>query len=611
MTNSDVILDQIVIAKAQHVGFGNHRQSHSDRSVCKIIETASGMTMLLGMIASDIDCISNGLSANQLIIDTIINNIANSQERNISSVLNNAIQLAHQAVNSGIHKTEMHRLIGSSVTIAAIEDGKLYLAHVGNCRAVLMRSGDFTQLTLDHTWENERAAGGNLSSGKVEQNGSKPEPARYVGQSDVKSLNVDLGLRLDNETDPAKSKLIDGGLNLVPGDRIILCNGGLVKTRPAGKGQSAENNEILKRVPLYEAQEAADMLVDLAISQHVEDSVSVVIFEIPRANLPEKALLTSNRRSLLITAGIATILGLAILLVSISAFSLFLGTDRKSLILSTAPVIIANTSSPFKSTDSQLDQKPPVDFEAPSVSVLPNLITPAVVGKAIVADGILEYQIIGQDANTTGANEEVPFGPDVRMWSDEEPVQINLDNGSIVMLDPLTAIYLATDDEETNHTIKVMLERGSILTAQGKFSVMSTDERFRILVDEGMVGVNFEPLLDAIAVNCFGPDGDCLIYGFDALNELKPGQQLKYKEGIRGEIENTDLIGWREHFGDVLPTPTATPTPTITSTPTKTPTPIPPTATPTLSNQGDQGLNNERNSRKSGGDGGGDGGSGG
>ena len=44
---------------------------------------------------------------------------------------------------------------GTTATLAAIHDNKLYLANVGDSRAYLVRDGELLQLTSDHTWARE------------------------------------------------------------------------------------------------------------------------------------------------------------------------------------------------------------------------------------------------------------------------------------------------------------------------------------------------------------------------------------------------------------------------------------------------------------------------
>ena len=93
--------------------------------------------------------------------------------------------------------------MGTTATVAAISDGRLYLAHIGDSRAYLVRDGKLTQLTLDHTWGNQKVLEGKLTIEQAAHHPRKDALARYIGQPNTDKVDVDLGLRLDEEPNPA------------------------------------------------------------------------------------------------------------------------------------------------------------------------------------------------------------------------------------------------------------------------------------------------------------------------------------------------------------------------------------------------------------------------
>lgn len=100
--------------------------------------------------------------------------------------------------------------MGTTLTAAAVADGHLVLAHVGDSRAYLYRIGDgLHRLTVDHTPPGEAAAQGHLSLEEADRHPESHVLTRVVGGS--RNLEVDT-------PEP---------FSLAPGDRILLCSDGL------------------------------------------------------------------------------------------------------------------------------------------------------------------------------------------------------------------------------------------------------------------------------------------------------------------------------------------------------------------------------------------------
>jgi hypothetical protein len=235
----------------------------------------------------------------------------------------------------------------------------------------------------------------------------------------------------------------------------------------------------------------------------------------------------------------------------------------------------------------------------------------------MVTKGKLEYQIDGQSSVSAVANEEVPIGSDVQLKVSDEIAELRLEEGSILTLFPYTVIRLIRVEQSTGTPgTKIILGAGTILVASADLWVISSDLLFKLWVNQSTAAVSFEPLKNTITVNCFGKTGSCLFQGLSQVDELTPGQQLKYIGTIRGKVGNADLETWLALYRDLLQTPVPTPTPTFTPPPVNTPFQIPGTAQPTHSpsdeNNEEPGNGSERRGGgKEGGGGEGDGGKGG
>lgn len=101
-----------------------------------------------------------------------------------------------------------NRGMGTTCTVAAIRSGQLYLAHIGDSRAYLLREGDLRQLTTDHSWVEEAVVSGILT-----RDAARSHPDRHV---------VTRAVGLDPEVVADK-----GMLSLMDGDLLLLCSDGL------------------------------------------------------------------------------------------------------------------------------------------------------------------------------------------------------------------------------------------------------------------------------------------------------------------------------------------------------------------------------------------------
>jgi len=138
------------------------------------------------------------------------------------------------------------REAGSTMVAAVIHGDMLYLANVGDSRAYLIRDGQITQLTHDHT----------LAQQKIEQ-------GLRVADSDHSVLTRSLG------AGPTVRVDLFPPLRLVPGDVVLLCSDGLT--------DMLTDEEIARLVGTGSLRRAAQRLIAAANRQGGLDNISVVI----------------------------------------------------------------------------------------------------------------------------------------------------------------------------------------------------------------------------------------------------------------------------------------------------------------------------------------------
>lgn len=127
--------------------------------------------------------------------------------------LRRAVQEANLTIyQKGITVPELSRM-GSTLTATAVVGGTLVTAHVGDCRLYLLRNGELTQLTKDHTWVWEQVQYGILSPEQARSHPRRNVLTRCLGHNLIVSIDT---LRLDLQSGDVLVQCSDGIHTLVP-----------------------------------------------------------------------------------------------------------------------------------------------------------------------------------------------------------------------------------------------------------------------------------------------------------------------------------------------------------------------------------------------------------
>jgi serine/threonine protein phosphatase PrpC len=156
------------------------------------------------------------------------------------------------------------KLNGMGTTLVALlEDGDMvHVANVGDSRGYLLRQGELSQVTVDHSLVQELVDDGRLS----------PEDAERHPQRSVitRALGIDPEVEFDLFT-----------YKLQVGDRLLLCSDGL-----SDVVEPAQIRNVLLRV--RSAQKAARQLVTVANEQGGPDNITVIVVDaVDEAALPD------------------------------------------------------------------------------------------------------------------------------------------------------------------------------------------------------------------------------------------------------------------------------------------------------------------------------------
>jgi serine/threonine protein phosphatase PrpC len=150
------------------------------------------------------------------------------------------------------------RGFGTTLTVASSVGRELFLAHVGDTRAYLLRGGELRQVTTDHTCAQELFDAGELSQRSAGAAWLHSRVTRLLGDSSKSCEPYVQTMRLDH------------------GDTLLVCSDGLTDmvNDPTIASVLAEGRF---------AQSACSRLIDLALEAGGRDNVTLIVarYEFP------------------------------------------------------------------------------------------------------------------------------------------------------------------------------------------------------------------------------------------------------------------------------------------------------------------------------------------
>jgi serine/threonine protein phosphatase PrpC len=145
--------------------------------------------------------------------------------------------------------------MGTTMTVALVDEGDVWIGHVGDSRAYLVRDSKLEQLTEDHSLVAELVRSGRLS----------PEEAEGHPQRSVVTRALGTDPDVDVDTFSIETK---------PGDLFMICSDGLTSM--------VSDEGILEEIRRHrdDLRAAAKALVRAANKGGGEDNITVVFFEL-------------------------------------------------------------------------------------------------------------------------------------------------------------------------------------------------------------------------------------------------------------------------------------------------------------------------------------------
>lgn len=229
---------------------GMVRKMNQDSVFC--MEEPIGNLPNLFVVADGMGGHKAGDLASRLTVDTIIDVVENFEDTDPITIMGNAIHRANDAVLLKAKESEEFNGMGTTVVVACVKDGMLYVANVGDSRLYVVNK-EIKQITRDHSLVEELVSMGQLDRKDARTNRNKNIITRAVGAMKVVMADY-FEIRLNEN------------------DTILMCTDGLTNM--------VEDWEIQELVRQNKSiEERVDSLIRSANIHGGRDNVGVILVE--------------------------------------------------------------------------------------------------------------------------------------------------------------------------------------------------------------------------------------------------------------------------------------------------------------------------------------------
>jgi len=217
----------------------------------------------LAVVADGMGGYEGGQEASRLAVETLMSAYRDFAGDDPQQALVDALQSAHEQIRQYSFAHPALRGMGTTCTAAAIvrttlggaEYEALYFVHVGDTRLYLIRDGQITRVTRDHSY-----VGRLVESGMISAEEAETHPQRNILTAAL-GTNPDLVMDSPGHPEPLR-----------PEDVLLICSDGLW-------GQ-VRDPEILDAVEGKSAEQAGRELIELARERGGPDNITVEILRL-------------------------------------------------------------------------------------------------------------------------------------------------------------------------------------------------------------------------------------------------------------------------------------------------------------------------------------------
>jgi PPM family protein phosphatase len=247
---------------------GLQRERNEDYGAVHVPEGGNRGAILA--IADGMGGIGNGDVASRVAVTAAVETLRAS-EGSVLEAMRSALEEANRAVYSEKMRDPANGPMGTTCTLAVIQDRDVFLAHIGDTRAYVVGNESVRQLTRDHS----------LVAGLVERHQLTPDEAKVDPRRNI----VTRGLGIESSVVVDTLKLEEP---LEPSDTLVLCTDGL--------HSQITDEELATMSRGHDLEHAGESLIRLANSRGGPDNISVILARLQSSQAGATSTVTLDRR---------------------------------------------------------------------------------------------------------------------------------------------------------------------------------------------------------------------------------------------------------------------------------------------------------------------------
>ncbi len=201
-----------------------------------------------------------GEIASQTVIETVKEMINTHKEQlmentlDITKFIKDTLSISNNKVYEKSNSIEEYKGMGTTVTMAFINNYTLYIGHIGDSRAYLLRESNLIQLTQDHSLVAELVRNGSITEKEAINHPQKNIITRALGTDNEIEIDIS-SIEIQDE------------------DIILLCSDGLT---------NMVSDELIKEIILKsdDIQNKCNSLIDTANEFGGLDNITAILIEV-------------------------------------------------------------------------------------------------------------------------------------------------------------------------------------------------------------------------------------------------------------------------------------------------------------------------------------------
>ena len=209
----------------------------------------------LAVVADGMGGYEGGQEASRLAVETLVEVYRDFGGDDPQAALVEALQAAHEQIREYSFAHPELRGMGTTCTAAAVVQDALYYVHVGDTRLYLIRDGQITRVTRDHSY-----VGRLVESGMISPEEAENHPQRNILTAAL-GTNPDLIMDSPGQPEPLR-----------PEDVLLICSDGLWGL--------VRDSEMLDAVENKSVEQAGRELIELARERGGPDNITVEILRL-------------------------------------------------------------------------------------------------------------------------------------------------------------------------------------------------------------------------------------------------------------------------------------------------------------------------------------------